>query len=69
MTEEEFLSAVREMRVIIDLLKTIKPQEVEQHIFAQNFGLAGAAAMGIRSTVLTCQRHLVAIEKSIPDAD
>ena len=69
MTEEEFLSTVRELREIINLLKSIKPQEVEQHVFAQNFGSAGAAAMSIRSTVLTAQRHLVAIEKALPDAD
>jgi polyribonucleotide nucleotidyltransferase len=69
MTQTEVEQVVEELRGILGNLKDMKPEQIRQHIFAQNFGQAATKAEQITTTVKDAMRQLDNLSKSLPQTN
>lgn len=69
MNKDDLLKAVEELRLILDNLKGLKPEELRQHIFAHNYGSAETKGYQMVTLVKEAERHLLLLEKSLPQTN
>lgn len=58
--------AMEELRLILDNLKGLRPEELRQHIFANNYGSAETKGYQMVTLVKEAERQLLNLEKSLP---
>jgi len=59
-------TVMEELRLILDNLKGLKPEELRQHIFAHNYGSAETKGYQMVTLVKEAERQLLLLEKSFP---
>lgn len=69
MTQNEVEQVITELRDILGNLKDMKPEQIRQHIFSQNFGQAATKAEQITSMVREAERQLDNLNKSLPQTN
>lgn len=69
MNKDDLLKAVEELRLILDNLKGLKPEELRQHTFAHNYGSAEAKAYQMVTLAKEAERQLTTLEKSLPQTN
>lgn len=69
MTKEQITKVVEELRLILNNLKGLKPEEIRQHIFANNYGSAETKGYQMVTLVKEAERHLLLLEKSLPQTN
>jgi hypothetical protein len=69
MNKDDLLKSIEDLRLILNNLKGLKPEELRQHTFAHNYGSAETKAYQMVTLAKEAERQLLSLEKSLPQTN